>query len=727
MSSPSARLLAVLGPFALRIDGSDITGLPRKAQALIALLALQPGRRLLREIIADLLWSQSGSEQARHSLRQMLVVLRKTPAGSLVRSNAEALWIEPADLTVDALLLEPGPAAADAAALSHCAALYRGVLLEGFPAVSPGFDEWLLPERARLAGVAAQTLRRLATLQIAAGDFDAAAETAARLVAKDALDEAAHRLLIDCLARAGRRAEALQQFEACTSILRAELNVSPDAETTTLAERIRGGPSLPKTMGVPPGPAAAPAARVATPVDHDTPKQQPASRTAVATGRTAEPVGRPIIPTRHRHHVRHRFAWTGAVLCIVAIALGVLASWSSPVSPPGIMVARFRNVSSVPAMDIVLAGLGDLMKMHLAMQDHLRLIDDADGAAEAVTEDRDGRRPLPGTRYVLDGSVALSNEAMYVSVRLTDIRSETELWSDHFDGSIMESMGIADDIASHVARAVSQDHELAVSTPRLPGSDPRRVARELLALGNRIDYYGAADGRASREIYRLALQIDRDDVGAMAHLGNADLRSAYAHWPVDQTALADADAMLLHAAQRDPTNLYVLFSLCQLRRVQDHIPEAMVLCKRALDVDPRYPGTLRELGHLSLQSGDAAQAITWYQASIDAAPSLPNRHVALKGLGVASLALGRGDDAIAYLRKSVEADLWNVGNARLWLAAALEIGGQRAEATKFLAAFMSNHAGLQIDGDYLMLLSAPAYADRQKEVLAALASAGQAH
>jgi DNA-binding SARP family transcriptional activator/TolB-like protein/Tfp pilus assembly protein PilF len=725
MSAPPTRSLAVLGPFALRIDGCEITGMPRKAQALIAFLALQPGRRMPREIVADLLWSQSGSEQARHSLRQMLLVLRKTPAGSLVGSNPDALWIEPAALTVDAVLLEAGLTVADEAALSHCAALYRGALLEGFPPVSPGFDEWLLPERARLAGAAAQTLWRLAAVQIAASGFDAAAETAARLVAMEALDEAAHRLLIDCLARAGRRAEALQQFEACASLLRAELDVTPDSETVALAERIRAGPLPPKVTGGPPIPTAAPAARVASPEDRDTPRQRPATNAAASIA--AEPVGPTVPPTGQWYRTRQHFGWTAVVLCFVIVALGVLASRSSPVPPPGIMVAQFRNVSSVPANDIVLAGFGDLMKMRLAMQDHLRLSEDADGTTENVAADGDRGRAAPGTRYLLEGSVALTNKAIYVSVRLTDIRHETQLWSDHYDRLIVDAIVIADDIAAHVARAVSQDHEVAVDAPRLPGPDRRRLARELLALGNHIDYHAAADGRASREIYRLALQIDQDDVDVMAHLGNADLRSAYASWPMDQTALADADAMLRHATQLDPTNLFVLFNLCQLRRVQGRIPEAIGLCKRALDVDPRYPGALRELGHLALESGDAAQAITWYQASIDAAPTLPNKHIALKGLGVASLALGRSDDAITYLRKSVEADLWHVGNARVWLAAALEMNGQDAEAAKLLGEFMSKHVGLQVDAGYLMLLNAPTYADRQKDVLAALASARQAN
>ena len=114
----------------------------------------------------------------------------------------------------------------------------------------------------------------------------------------------------------------------------------------------------------------------------------------------------------------------------------------------------------------------------------------------------------------------------------------------------------------------------------------------------------------------------------------------------DPAALAEGEAILGRAMQIDPTNAYTLFNYCLLRREQGRLPEAIEVCKRTLDVDPHYPGALRELGHDLLQSGDAAQAIGYYRASIDAAPLLRYVHISYKGMGVAELALGHRDDAI---------------------------------------------------------------------------------
>ena len=226
VNSTQSLSLSVLGPFVLRANGCEVAGLPRKAQALLAFLALQPDRKIPREIVADLLWTHSGPDQARHSLRQTLVALRKTQAANLVSANADALWIEAGAVEVDACVLETGLVDADTITLSESASRWRGALLGDLPAVSPAFDEWLRTERMKLTNVMARLLRRLATTHVAAGNFDAAVETASQLVGLDTLDEAAHRLLIECLARAGQRAEALHQFETCARVLREELDIA---------------------------------------------------------------------------------------------------------------------------------------------------------------------------------------------------------------------------------------------------------------------------------------------------------------------------------------------------------------------------------------------------------------------------------------------------------------------------------------------------------------------
>src|SRR5882724_6098425 len=67
----------ILGSLVLESDDSRLGKVPKKARALLAYLAAQGGQMVSRERLADLLWPYQGSEQARHSLRNCLLELRK--------------------------------------------------------------------------------------------------------------------------------------------------------------------------------------------------------------------------------------------------------------------------------------------------------------------------------------------------------------------------------------------------------------------------------------------------------------------------------------------------------------------------------------------------------------------------------------------------------------------------------------------------------------------------
>ena len=71
-------LLTLFGGFQAQTkSGAAVALSSRKAQALLAYLALGPGEALRREKLMVLLWSDRGEEQARTSLRQTLTALRK--------------------------------------------------------------------------------------------------------------------------------------------------------------------------------------------------------------------------------------------------------------------------------------------------------------------------------------------------------------------------------------------------------------------------------------------------------------------------------------------------------------------------------------------------------------------------------------------------------------------------------------------------------------------------
>jgi DNA-binding SARP family transcriptional activator/TolB-like protein/Tfp pilus assembly protein PilF len=722
VESASTPALTVLGSFALRVEGAQVRGLPRKAQALLTFVALQRGRRVSRDVVADLLWTHSGPNQARQSLRQSLLVLRRTLTGNLLQADADAVWIEAGKIHVDALAMEAALTDGETESLSEAALLYRGPLLGEFSPVAPRFDDWLQTERPRFAHIAAELLRRIAAVQIDSCDFNAAAATAADLIRLDSLDEAAQRLRMDCLARSGRRAEALQQYESCVRLLQTELGVPPDADTVAVAERIRSGISVRP-------PANQSSKGTGPPAGTGPPDSGPASppESAAANGAVAAPVERDgaAPPGPRMRHARRALAWSLGMLCAAALAVAGIMVWPIAAPPRGLALAGLQNVSGIPSQSDALNGFVDLVRYGLATQHHVRLIDHASGAdASADATDLLVVRNNGG-RYLLDGTAGFENNTLHVAARLIDVRNGAELWSNHFDVPAADASRTAEAIASQAARAIASDSDVAANESAAPFTDPEHAARQLVALGHLIDYTTSPKTPATQAIYRMALHLDPGNTEILVHLANTYIRQAVAVWPLDTAALAAADNTLSRAQQLASDNVDVLFNLCLLRRLQGRIQEATELCRRTLDINPRYPGALRELGNDALEQGDASAAVTWYQASIDAAPPLPYNFLVDIGIGAASLVQGRMEEAKAWFAEAIAADTWDAGSARLWLAAVLEMQGQHDEAARTLAAFMRANPNLKIDPGYLMLLSAPAYADWRNRVMAALANASR--
>jgi DNA-binding SARP family transcriptional activator len=260
-------LLAInlLGHFEVTLDGQPV---PRfrtdKMRALLAYLAVEAERDHRRAMLAGLLWPEFSEADARHNLSQTLFRLRQllgksTPPFFL--ATRQTLRLNPAsDITVDVAAFQARVAvcgcatpeqlsATDAQAVAQAVACYRGEFLSTPLHVnSQAFEEWLLLTRAQLHVQALDALDCLGQYHEQRGEYGLAVDYARRQIELDPLREAAHRRLMDALARDNRRAEALAHYTACQTLLAEELGIAPAPETTALYERIQAARSKPSIL-----------------------------------------------------------------------------------------------------------------------------------------------------------------------------------------------------------------------------------------------------------------------------------------------------------------------------------------------------------------------------------------------------------------------------------------------------------------------------------------------
>src|SRR5258706_2439811 len=92
-------------------SGALMTISAKKSQALITFLSINPGQRVSRDKVAMLLWSSTGPEQARQSLRQTLSTLRKelsqiSPDAKILIEENDLLGVDETSVETDVAAFE---------------------------------------------------------------------------------------------------------------------------------------------------------------------------------------------------------------------------------------------------------------------------------------------------------------------------------------------------------------------------------------------------------------------------------------------------------------------------------------------------------------------------------------------------------------------------------------------------------------------------------------------
>jgi DNA-binding SARP family transcriptional activator len=236
--------LTLLGGFEARTDSGLSLPIPRrKAQMLLAYLAMHPRQSHLRDKLATLLWDHALAEQARQSLRQTLFAIRQALPSDPVLLDGDHVAFAAEAVTVDVSDFEQFAQCDDPKKLERAASLYQGDLLEGLGPGSALFEEWLRTERERLHELALEAFAKLLAHRMKLGATESAIQTALRLLSLDPLQEVTHRALMRLYAGQGRRAAALRQYQLCVDVLQHELGVEPEEATKQVYRELLPQPS----------------------------------------------------------------------------------------------------------------------------------------------------------------------------------------------------------------------------------------------------------------------------------------------------------------------------------------------------------------------------------------------------------------------------------------------------------------------------------------------------
>lgn len=227
--------IRLLGPVEVWADGAELEIGSAKPRAVLAALAVAPGRVVPTAVIADRVWGDHPPGRPAATLYPYLSLLRQAlrPAGIGIARRLGGYVLDTPKATVDTVRFTEGLTKARthriaATDLRNVIGLWRGTPLAGLNSL------WAAQYRETLSNDRLSAWLLLAEWMHGSGGLAELADDLARLVDDYPLSEPLSGYLIRALAHAGRRAEALEHYANLRDRLVGELGEEPGDELQSL-------------------------------------------------------------------------------------------------------------------------------------------------------------------------------------------------------------------------------------------------------------------------------------------------------------------------------------------------------------------------------------------------------------------------------------------------------------------------------------------------------------
>ncbi|TYL72051.1 adenylate/guanylate cyclase domain-containing protein [Bradyrhizobium cytisi] len=285
-------------------------------------------------------------------------------------------------------------------------------------------------------------------------------------------------------------------------------------------------------------------------------------------------------------------------------------------------------------------------------------------------------------RYVLEGSVQRSGNRLRVNVQLVDAESGNHLWAERFDKPIADLFDMQDEIVARLANAL--DAELIAAEARRAEHSLNPDAMDLYFQGIAFANRGTTSEylTQARGFFERALALDSGCIEALvgrAGLDEATVTALLTDDPAPHLAAAEAtlNKVLSLAPQHALAHLRLGIVLVLTNRATQGIAE----CERALVLDRNLAHAHAWIGLAKVYVGRAAETEAYVQEALRLSPRDVRSYVWLMIVGMSKFLLDANEEAVAWLRRSIEANR-NHSLVHFWLAAALARLGAVDEANR---------------------------------------------
>ena len=354
-----------------------------------------------------------------------------------------------------------------------------------------------------------------------------------------------------------------------------------------------------------------------------------------------------------------------------------------PRSPPrlSMVVLPFANIGADPEQDYFVDGVTESLTTDLSRISSAFVIGRHTAftlKGKAVDLKQVGREL--NVRYVLEGSVQRGGNRLRVNVQLIDAETGNHLWAERFEKPVADLFDMQDEIVSRLANTL--DAQLIEVEARRAGRSTDPDAMDLYFQGWARANNGTTEEYMTQAeaFFDRSLALDPGNIEAL--VGSARVKAAIGANLTrdDWTAqFAAAEAAVIGALSLAPNHARAHSVLGFVQTHTSRPVQGIAECERALALDRNLADAHGFIGLAKYFLARGEETEGHIHEAFRLSPRDNNAYRWLMFVGLAKLSIGADAEAVAWLRRSIEANRNHPG-PHCYLAAALSLLGSPDEA-----------------------------------------------
>ncbi|WP_247834336.1 winged helix-turn-helix domain-containing protein [Bradyrhizobium sp. 200] len=402
------------------------------------------------------------------------------------------------------------------------------------------------------------------------------------------------------------------------------------------------------------------------------PEIAPVSRPEVAAPDTTAALATNSESTkRFADFSRHRIAFASiaglAILCTAVAVWMLRPGLIFARGPTSIAVMPIADASNDPIVAQMAADVSGRLTDGLAKIENIRVLAPETGA--------------PKADFVVKGELQKSEQAWTIRTRMTNTATGEVTWTASYQVNPADT-----DLQMQQSRlAAGVGHALALRINELLNGDTRSAAKNKVVIEQataHINQTSPERFQAAQAMLEKALAEEPDNVDIQVALAALLMRGVQMVWltsPERETAESKAEAMLQQTLRTRPNYIPAHEAYCRFLNATNQFRASLVACAKALSLDPWNGIALYHVGLAQIQTGRFEDALaTFKQADRFDTPQV-SRWTWMIGAGWANMLMGRAEDAVPWLQKSIAITAAS-GRTHMLLAAAYQQLGKTEEA-----------------------------------------------